>query len=137
MSFKNWTEADVQRFNARSRGNPPPDDAQGLGKPVEHEADLHDDIEAYCKGRGWIYRHDRMDRPTTGQVGWPDFVIFGEHPKIFIIEAKAKGGKLTLAQQGVLAWFKKLGWEAQVFVVQSFDGFLAAVEPLPETPRHD
>ncbi len=78
---------------------------------VEREKDLHDAILAECRHRGWITIHARMDRPSTLEVGSPDFIILGSRGRVFIIEAKSKTGKLTKAQQILRAWAHKLGHE--------------------------
>ena len=94
--------------------------------PVEKERDLHDAIENYCVSKGWLYRHDRMDKPTTGQVGFPDFVIFTPMAITFFIECKARGKKATTAQLATLAHAKKLGYTAEI--TDSFERFLEIVK---------
>ena len=82
--------------------------------PVTRERDLHDQIEAYLRERGYLYRHDRMDRATTGQVGWPDFTIFMPHKRVLFLECKAKGKKATTAQLSTIAHSKKFGFTAKI-----------------------
>jgi hypothetical protein len=83
-------------------------------KAVAREADLHDDISDYCKGKGYLVRHDRMDKPTTGQVGWPDFEIHKPKAITVFLEAKAAGRKATWEQLGMIARLRKLGYTAEI-----------------------
>ena len=95
------------------------------GKPVDREKDLHDQIEEFCISQGFLYRHDRMDKKTTGQVGWPDYTIFAPNRAVAFIECKAKGKKATTAQLAKLAHARKLGFEA--VVVDSYQDFIHAM----------
>lgn len=106
--------------NALRRGVAP-----GNAVGVDRERDLHDQIEAHCKSHGWLYRHDRMDKPTTGQVGFPDFVIFQPNAITTFIECKRRGAKATTAQLATLAHAKKLGYTAEI--VDSFELFLQVI----------
>lgn len=80
------------------------------GKPavnsdgVEKESDLHDEILEYCKQRGWVCIHSRMDRKTTNACGTPDFIVALTDGRTVYAEAKRKGGKLSPSQQATLAW---------------------------------
>ena len=112
--FANWSAADVDRHNARVAGTPQTDSKASTCRAVERERDLHDDIEGYCRSRGYLYRHDRMDTPTTGQVGWPDFTIFMPHRRCVLLECKAKGKKPTKEQMATLAHAANFGFVAKV-----------------------
>ncbi len=78
------------------------------------EGDLHDEFETWLIANGWLYRHDRMDKPTTGQVGWPDFSLFMPGRLACFIEFKRPGAKTTVAQNGKLAHARKFGFAAEV-----------------------
>ncbi len=82
--------------------------------PVSLEADLHERIEAYCKGKGWLVVHSRMDRPSTVAVGMTDFVIAADGGRVFWVECKRKGSKPTPAQLGTIAWLQKLGHKSAI-----------------------
>lgn len=122
--FKNWTEADVAAHNARVLRKP-----QQVSGPREDEleSDLHQDISDYCRGKGWLVIHSRMDRKTTQAVGVSDFVILSGGPfnHVFCIEAKRKGNKPTPAQLAFLAHAAKMG--AITAVVYSFNEFLDVI----------
>lgn len=127
--FKAWTEADVREHNARvAKENRIPVAESGEG--CKRESDLHDQIMAECRRRGWLVVHSRMDRPTTCGVGTPDFVICGEtevdgsdgFPTVWLVECKSANGKLSTAQHAMIAQAARFGHT--VHVVRSFDEFL-------------
>lgn len=68
---------------------------------------LHEEIEAYCKSKGWYYVHSRTDKASTCGVGTPDFVIVTERGT-FWIEAKAKGKKATTEQLAAIVWINRI-----------------------------
>lgn len=93
---------------------------------AEREADLHDEILAYCRAKGWPVVHSRMDVPQTSGVGTPDFVIALPRGRTVWIEAKAKGGKLRPEQ---LAWLAALHiHDHPARVVRSFAEFLDVIK---------
>jgi hypothetical protein len=103
--------------------SPAPDRKAATPKqPVKREADLHDEVEALCRQRGYYYIHSRMDRRSTVQVGAPDFLIALPHSRMVWIELKRKGGKPTLRQLAAITHLKKLGHAAAV--CDSMDGVL-------------
>lgn len=102
--------------------NPP---TAPLSRDDAPESELHNKIMAYCDSKGWLYRRDRMDKRTTGPVGFPDFVIFMDHGKAVFIECKRRGGKPTPAQMATICWARKLGFIAEV--VESLEGFLKVI----------
>jgi hypothetical protein len=81
---------------------------------VDREGDLHDEIIEHCRARGYLYFHQRMDKPSHGLVGFPDFVIFMPAAMTVFLECKAKGGKTTTEQLAKLAHARKLGYHAEV-----------------------
>lgn len=123
--FAGWRIEDVHRQNAKAAGRSPVS-PPSKSKAAERERDLHDDIEALCKSRGYLYRHDRMDRPTTGQVGFPDFAIFMPGSKVCFLECKAKRGKATVEQLANLAHARKLGFTAEI--VDNYADAIAAID---------
>jgi len=135
------TQAEWLAYEARrTSGNP---QADSMSKSAERESKLHEQILDYCRQRGWYVVHSRMDRPTTNQVGCPDFIIvtssrFELHQRgdgggfsrlesgaVHFIEAKTRDGKLTEAQRNAKAWLEKLG--RQYHVVRSLDEFVKVV----------
>ena len=103
----------------------PPKDEQAPYR-AGHELDFHEDILAYCRGRGWIALHGSMAEATHRSEGEWDFVIVAEERRVFLIECKTATGKLTEAQSGMKAWAEKLGHAPKV--VRSFQEFLEAVK---------
>jgi len=93
---------------------------------VSHEKELHNLILAECKRRGWLTIHARLDRPSTIEVGTPDFVILAENGKVLFIECKTSRGKLRPEQQAFIAWANKLGHT--VHVIRSFKDFQQLIQ---------
>jgi len=88
---------------------------------VAREADLHGQITAECKAKGWLAFHGSMAHRTKRTEGEPDFTILADGGRVFFIECKRKGGKLSSDQQAVKAWAKKLGHEVHtVFSIEQF-----------------
>ena len=78
------------------------------------EWDLHDEYEAWLKSQGWFYVHARMDKPSTIQVGHPDFSVFMPHERCCFIEFKQPGKKTTTEQNAKIAHARKFGFAAHV-----------------------
>lgn len=138
--FSNWKSHDVAAHNERvakrlGAGGVKPREAVGLEVGESHdlagqpsgqslssrrtarpflEADFHDKVESYCRGRGWYYLHSRTDRRTTVAVGAPDFCIAMPEGKVLWLELKRPGGKATVKQQATIAHLRKLGHVAAV-----------------------
>lgn len=118
------SQSDYLAMLARTQRRP----VQGQLGTIRQEADLHGQIIEYCRGRGWMALHSRMDKPTGRLMGEPDFIVFAEFPKLYLVECKRPGGKLSPVQQQTLAWLTKLGWANHVVI--SYEEFLAIVHPL-------
>ncbi len=97
--------------------------------PVSLEADLHGQIEQFCRSKGWLCVHSRMDRPSTVAVGMPDFIIAADGGRTYWVEVKRPKGKATPAQLGTIAWLQKLGQTAAI--CWSMDDFLKLVAKQP------
>jgi hypothetical protein len=93
---------------------------------IQKEAELHEQILAYCRSKGWIAYHGRMDQVSHQTIGQPDFIIVAEAPKFYMIECKRPGGKLSTAQLAILAWTKKLGHPYHI--VHSMEEFVEVVK---------
>ena len=99
-----------------ARENPQPSSSPG----VDRESDLHAQIFDECRRRGWIALHGSMAERTHRTAGEPDFVILGT--KIYLVECKTRIGKLSIAQQAMIAHAAKLGHT--IHIVRSFEEFL-------------
>lgn len=131
--FRNWKVSDVAQFNSRSRATSEGD--QELARTaVTHEADLHNDILAECRRRGWIPFHGSMAHSTFRTPGEPDFVILADGGRLLLVECKTKTGKLSADQQAIAAWARKLGF--QIHIVRSFAAFLTLANH-ENTPSHN
>jgi hypothetical protein len=119
------SRAEYEVMQARLRGRQPQVVQAELGS-IRDEAELHEQIAAYCRSQGWLALHGRMDRKTGRTLGEPDFVIFAQTPRVFLVECKRPGGKLSLVQNQTAAWFNKLGWP--LHVVTSFEEFLGVLK---------
>lgn len=106
----------LARMSKNKARSPAPEDA------VKREGDLHEQIIYECDRRGWIAFHGSMAHRTHRVEGEPDFVIFADAGRVIAVEAKARSGKLSTAQLGIIAWAKKLGHA--VHVVTSLREFL-------------
>lgn len=98
--------------------SPPSAIAKGIVKgPLKHsedEAELHEAILAYCRSKGWRVVHSRLDRPSTAQIGTPDFVIATYDGRTIWVEAKTRKGKLSTEQNAWLMALRSLGHHAGV-----------------------
>lgn len=88
---------------------------------TEREKDLHDEIIETCKARGWVIFHARTDCRTTYPLGTPDFIIATDDGRTLYVEAKARNGKLSPAQNAMLAWLRKN--QQECYVVSSIEEF--------------
>lgn len=113
-----WYEDYLRRHSkAAQEGGPTPE----LHAGVDREADLHSEIIAHCKSKGWIYFHGSMAHKAMRTVGEPDFTILADNGRVFFVEAKTKDGKLTAEQLGLKMWAEKLGH--MVWTVRSMEMF--------------
>ena len=85
------------------------------------ESSLHDAIIEECRRRGWIAFHSRMDRKTTRQKGECDFHCLLPNGFVIFVECKSRKGKLSIEQQAMAAWMKKLGHK--MHIVRTLDEF--------------
>ena len=109
--------------------------------PVECVADagresaLHARISAECRKRGWLFFHGSMAHRAMRTIGEPDYTILADHGRVYFIEAKSKGCKLTPQQIGLAMIAEKLGHK--IHCVRSLKEFLTIVDPQPTPPeRH-
>lgn len=104
----------------------PPDD---IGD--QPESRLHEQIMDYCRSKGWLCIHSRMDRPTTQQRGVADCIVITPRTVAFV-ELKRKGRKCSMDQLAFAAQVKKLRWpHAVVYTLEEFTGFMATLESNP------
>ena len=115
--FAKWSDSDVAIFNTKAQRK---SDAQISTDGVDRESDLHAQIFDECRRRGWIALHGSMAERTHRTAGEPDFVILGT--KIYLVECKTRIGKLSIAQQAMIAHAAKLGHT--IHIVRSFEEFL-------------
>ena len=90
------------------------------------ESELQDQIVAYCRSKAWFVVYSGMHRRTSVPIGTPDFIIYADGARVFTIETKAKTGKQTPEQLGVMLMLEKLGHK--YFIVRSMDEFLELVK---------
>lgn len=80
---------------------------------ILRERELHDQVENLLRLHQVTFRHDRMDKKTTGTVGWPDFTFCWLGNPV-AIECKAPGGFLSQEQSSIINGMKKDGWKVKV-----------------------
>ena len=109
--------------------SPPSAIAKGLvrGTPATNEGQLHDEILAWCRAKGFPVVHSRMDRPSTSGIGTPDFVVALPKGQTVWVEAKTAKGKLRPEQAAWIAALRHHGHQAHV--VRSFAEFIALTNP--------
>lgn len=95
---------------------------------VTEEEKLHHEIIEYCKNQcpPWIYFHGSMAHKTYRTKGENDFHILASGGRVFFIECKAKGGKVSTDQRDVIHWANLLGHT--IHVVTSMQEFRRIVE---------
>jgi hypothetical protein len=122
MDMGRITEADYYAMQARLRAKErvPVDE-----EAISREQRLHEQILTECHARRWLVIHSRMDRPTTTAKGVPDFVILADNGRLFLVEAKARQGKLSIAQLAFGIQCEYLGHK--VHLVRSLANFIDAV----------
>lgn len=106
----------------------------GLSGGESLEGDLHQKVIDYCNSQfpKWKYRHARMDKRTTEELGVEDFTIFMPGNKTLHLELKRKGSKLSVEQDG---WKLEQSMNKHhVFVADSFELFLDAVNQVKQSP---
>lgn len=127
------TQAEVNAYNARrdpKRKRDESDYATNVG--CAKESDLHEQIYAECRRRGWIALHGAMSERTHRTAGEPDFVILGSHPPkydgdtgyafVLFVECKSRTGKLSPEQSAMRHHAARLGHV--IHVVRSFEEFI-------------
>jgi len=127
-----FTESEYQAFLIRQRGLQASPVVTECVDAVAVESDLHDQISAYCKSKGWIAFHGSMAHKAMRTLGEPDFTILADNGRVFLIECKTKTGKLSPEQLGLQLMAERLGHT--IHVVRSFAEFLNITSPAPATP---
>jgi len=132
--FANWSIADAELHNQRVAMKTAKAHNAGLVGEVEfgdvricksnakREADLHAQIFDECRRRGWIALHGSMAERTHRTAGEPDFVLIADGGRVLFIECKTRTGKLSMAQQAMIAHAAKLG--TTIYVIRSMEEFL-------------
>lgn len=102
-----FSQAEVNAYLAR---NLPRCDGHSDQDELDDESELHEQITKLLRSEG-VHGiiHSRMDKPTTQDRGVPDF-IFALDGIPIALEAKAKGKKPTVEQQGYLIALRLDGW---------------------------
>jgi hypothetical protein len=112
-----WTHADLVAYEARRQHK------QGLASEgVEKESDLHAQVVAECKRRGWICMRGSMAEPTARPIGEWDATILADGGRVLFVEMKRKGGKLSPEQAGMIQWAGNLGH--RVHVIYNLEQFI-------------
>ena len=136
-----FTQSDIDAFHARQAALRAA--RNGASKPVaeprksppskQTEAEIQAAIAAYLRSFGHACHFDvqRMDQPTTGTVGRPDFI--GALRGVgFALEVKRPGCKETREQAGEL-----LRWQLAGFKVAVVHSIAEAVDFVTTKLPHD
>lgn len=97
-----------------------------IGQPVELESELHEQINSYCKAKGWGIVHSRMDKRPTIDEGLPDFIIAANDGVTLWVEAKARSEKAKVKQLGWAIHLQAL--KHKYCLVRNFQQFVDFVE---------
>jgi hypothetical protein len=119
-----WSQSDYLAALTRLEGKVKAVRAQLPPAKPTSEADLHEQIFAECRRRGWIPLHGAMSERTHRTIGEPDFIIIADRGQVLFVECKSSYGKLRPEQQALHIWMRKLGHT--VHVVRSLAEFLSA-----------
>lgn len=114
------TAAQYQAMRARLK--PEPAAAPSKRSGVAQERELHAAVLDECRQRGWIAFHGSMAHSTFRTPGEPDFVILTDGGGLLLVECKSCEGKLSVDQQAIAAWARKLSHT--IHVVRSIKDFL-------------
>lgn len=99
-----------------------PEDRKSLGKAgrtfnecqesasAKSEKELQEQIASYLRQHDIFYNVNRMDRPTSCIVGWPD-LTFAVDGQAVAWEVKMPGKKRTPEQLEAMAKLIRDGWE--------------------------
>ena len=117
-----WSQSDLDAFRARQTVRAA--STLPMGSNVL-EKSIHEDILKFCRSNGYPVVHSRMDRPSTAEIGTPDFVVALPGGRTIWIEAKRPKGKTSSQQAAWIAALKHHGHQASV--VRSFPEFLKLV----------
>ena len=119
-----FTLADVAAYEAKRKWKAP---VQPTAPSKQSEAQIQEAIAAYLRGfgRDCQFVRSRMDKPTTYQLGTPDFVgVLRGVP--FALEVKRPGCKETREQAGqIMAWQLAGARVAVVHSLEEAQGFVA------------
>lgn len=77
------------------------------------EKELQKDMAQYLGMKGICFFRQRMDRKTSGTVGWPDFT-FSINGRACAVEAKVGSNDLDPEQMSVIAKMINNGWKVAV-----------------------
>jgi hypothetical protein len=119
-------------FDALNSG-PAARKVQTAGEAAERESELHEEIAAECRRRGWLVFHGSMAHRARRTPGEPDFEIVCEWPRVLLVECKARDEKPSRDQQAVAAHARKLGHV--VHLVRSVGEFKQIADG-PPRPAH-
>lgn len=111
------TTADLMAYEARRLPASKPE------SQVKDEAQLHEQILAEIRRRGWIALHGSMAHRTFRTPGEWDVTVVADSGRVLFVEMKTASGKLSTDQQAIHAWARKLGHT--VHVVRSLEEFIA------------
>ena len=123
------SQFELQQMQARlaiNRNQKAASACESTAMGVDKESDLHSDILADCRQRGWIALHGSMAQATGRTEGEPDFIILASRGRVFFIECKTRVGKLSPAQHAMAHFAEKLGHK--IHLVRNMAQYLEIVK---------
>lgn len=88
------------------------------------EGKIQDKLTAFMREHDVLYKKQEVGRYFVSS-GWLDFLIFPGDERVFVLEVKAPGGKLTPLQQHRVKDLECRGYK--VFVVDSAQSGIAII----------
>jgi hypothetical protein len=89
------------------------------------EREMQKNIDGLLRQRGIVFYRARMDKATTGTLGWPDFTLCAKGGRMICLECKMPGEQPTPEQIACMAGLMRAG--AFVRVVHSESEALKAL----------
>lgn len=95
-----------------------------MAKINRSEKSIQTAVVAYARSKGLLCK--KMETGRFGSTGWPDYMFLKLHPKVFFIEFKREGGKLTALQEHSIAQLRRMGFP--VWVIRNAETGKACID---------
>jgi hypothetical protein len=120
-----FTQIEYQNYLARQQRTPAlacRKSTESTGERGQLEHELQAQIVDHCANQKWICFRGSMAHRTYRIPGEPDLIIVADEGRIYFVEVKVGGRKLTPVQRAIKFQMQLLGHN--VHIVRSLNGFL-------------